>query len=104
MAKRWTEREINYLESKYLNQAVSITAKRLNRTEYAVVKKALEPAWVRCEKFSYDRPNKGKYWTDMEINYAKSMLRRGMSYREVAKELGRTQSGVAHKCAYIYNG
>lgn len=40
----------------------------------------------------------------MEINYAKSMLRRGMSYREVAKELGRTQSGVAHKCAYIYNG
>nr|DAV66952.1 MAG TPA: Pyocin activator protein PrtN [Caudoviricetes sp.] len=183
MAQRWTDREIRYLESKYLNQAVSITAKRLNRTERAVVKKALdiglskvhdvlsvnklaecfnvthkvvmkwinqydlpcrkfkcscctkymidlenfwkwaeqhkdiinwsryncttlalEPAWVRCEKFSYDRPNKGKYWTDMEIKYAKSMLRRGMSYREVAKELGRTQSGVAHKCAYIYNG
>ena len=183
MAQRWTDREIRYLESKYLNQAVSITAKRLNRTERAVVKKALdiglskvhdilsvnklaecfnvthkvvmkwinqydlpcrkfkcscctkymidlenfwkwaeqhkdiinwsryncmtlalEPAWVRCEKFLYDRPNKGKCWTDMEINYAKSMLRRGMSYREVAKELGRTQSGVAHKCAYIYNG
>lgn len=42
MARRWTEREIKYLESKYLNQAVSITAKRLNRTERAVVKKALD--------------------------------------------------------------
>ena len=39
MAQRWTDREIRYLESKYLNQAVSITAKRLNRTERAVVKK-----------------------------------------------------------------
>ena len=76
----------------------------INWSRYDCMTLALEPAWVRCEKFSYDRPNKGKYWTDMEINYAKSMLRRGMSYREVAKELGRTQSGVAHKCAYIYNG
>lgn len=42
MAQRWTDREIRYLESKYLNQAVSITAKRLNRTERAVVKKALD--------------------------------------------------------------
>ncbi|EGN45346.1 hypothetical protein HMPREF0991_02749 [Lachnospiraceae bacterium 2_1_58FAA] len=40
----------------------------------------------------------------MEINYAKSMLRRGMSYKDIAKELGRTRSGVAHKCVSIYNG
>lgn len=60
-------------------------------------------------------PDIAKQWLKQNTNnrkikeavvdaYAKSMLRRGMSYREVAKELGRTQSGVAHKCAYIYNG
>jgi hypothetical protein len=183
MAQRWTDREIKYLESKYLNQPTQITADRLNRTMRSVVKKAmqlglgknnniisanklaecfnvtpkvvlrwieqynlpckiihckngnrysveveefwmwakanknvinwtkydymtlaLEPEWVRQEKFSCKEPNKGKAWTVTEINSTKSMLRRGMSYKDIAKELGRTRSGVAHKCVSIYNG
>ena len=41
MAQRWTDREIKYLESKYLNQPTQITADRLNRTMKYVDKKAL---------------------------------------------------------------
>lgn len=42
MAQRWTDREIKYLESKYLNQPTQITADRLNRTMRSVVKKAMQ--------------------------------------------------------------
>lgn len=42
MAQRWTDREIRYLESKYLNQPTQITADRLNRTMRSVVKKAMQ--------------------------------------------------------------
>lgn len=76
----------------------------INWTKYDYMTLALEPEWVRQEKFSCKEPNKGKAWTVTEINSTKSMLRRGMSYKDIAKELGRTRSGVAHKCVSIYNG
>lgn len=75
----------------------------INWTKYECMTLALEPEWVRQEKFSCEEQNKGKIWTVTEINSMKSMLRRGMSYMEIAKELGRTKSGVAHKGVCIYN-
>lgn len=42
MRREWTEQEIIYLKSRYLKQPVSVTAKKLNRTEYSVKRKAIK--------------------------------------------------------------
>ena len=51
------------------------------------------------EKLEKDRKKTVKTkvrWTDYEKNRAKILKKRGLSYREIAEELGRTRKAVIH--------
>lgn len=75
----------------------------INWSKYECGTLALEPEWVRKEKMYYEHKNTRKKWTDEDLRRTKTLLRLDKTHKEIAKELGRTKSGVAHKCAYIYN-
>lgn len=75
----------------------------INWSKYECGTLALEPEWVRKEKMYYEYSNTRKKWTDEDLRRAKVLLRLDKTQKEIARELGRTQNGVAHKCACIYN-
>lgn len=181
MRREWTEWEEQYLKKRYLSQPVEKTAKKLNRTETSVRRKAArmrlnhytdelnaktlakcfnsdlsvvvrwiekfdlpckivecktqtryviqmdnfwtwakqhkdvinwskynscslhpEPVWLRNEVLNYKTPNSRKRFTDEEIRNVKWLLKRGLTYKEIAEETSRSYNSINHLCRKIY--
>lgn len=68
----------------------------INWSKYECGTLALEPEWVRQEKMSYEYSNTREKWTDEDLRKVKLLLKADKTYKEVAKELGRTYYGILH--------
>lgn len=61
-----------------------------------------EPGWVAEQVRSYTTTMHRKKITDMEKERIKIMLRKGMTYKEIAEQIGRSYNSINHICRYIY--
>lgn len=68
----------------------------INWSKYECGTLALEPEWVRQEKMSYEYSHTREKWTDEDLRKVKLLLKTDKTYKEVAKELGRTYYGILH--------
>lgn len=68
----------------------------INWSKYECGTLALEPDWVRREKMSYEYSHTREKWTDEDLRKVKLLLKTDKTYKEVAKELGRTYYGILH--------
>lgn len=61
-----------------------------------------DPEWVRDAVLNCSITNKSKKYTEQEIINIKHMLRRGLTYKEIAKETGRSYYGIMSLCQSIW--
>ena len=76
--------------------------KEINWSNYELKSILPEPEWVKKEKQNCLTKKKHTKITDTEIIQVKNMIRKGMSYRKIALEIGRTEYTVYYiKQRYI---
>lgn len=75
----------------------------INWSKYEKLSICPEPSWLDdVVKSSINTRHRSKYTQD-EILRVKSMLYKGMSYSEIAEQMGRTYYGISHLCRRIYS-
>lgn len=90
MAKKWTKEEEDYLRKKYPGRkSVAFIAKKLGRTEHAIIEKAYRLHIV-----------KGLYYTEKQIEYLEKNSSK-KSYEYIAKRLNRSYISVKKKMMYL---
>lgn len=63
-----------------------------------------EPIWLRIKRKKDIKEGNDftlKYWTNSEIEELKFLFKKGLTYQEIAKRIGRTKSAVSHKLIRI---
>ncbi len=68
----------------------------INWSRYEICSILPEPRWVEFEKARYRTRRHRQRFTDNEIIQVKHMLHRGLSAKEIATEIGRTEEGIKH--------
>lgn len=68
----------------------------INWSRYELCSILPEPRWVEFEKSRYKTTRHRKRFTDNEIVQVKHMIHRGMTFKEIAAELGRTDESIKH--------
>ena len=74
----------------------------INWTKYNSKSICPEPPWLKDELANYSTPRSRARYTQQEIITIKNMLHRGLSYREIAEEMGRSYHAINHLCRKIY--
>lgn len=74
----------------------------INWRKYEKMSICPEPAWLDTEIKQYIAPKSREKYTQEEIVRIKNMLHRGLKYKEIAVQMGRTYYGISHLCRNIY--
>lgn len=74
----------------------------INWSKYEEMSLCPEPMWLKQAIDEYGTPNSRKRFTEQEIIIVKNLLHRGLQYREIAEEIGRSYYSVSHLCRNIY--
>lgn len=61
-----------------------------------------EPDWLEDAINNCKSPKLRKRYTQEEIVMVKNLLHRGLNYKEIAKQMGRSYYGISHLCREIY--
>lgn len=61
-----------------------------------------EPEWVREEVKNYKTPMSRQKYTEEEKEKIRFLLRKGMNYREISEEIGRSYYSVVHAGRNVY--
>lgn len=61
-----------------------------------------EPEWVRMEKANYKQVNHRKRFTEDEKRKIRFLFSKGLNYRDVADEMGRSYYSINHLAKTIY--
>ena len=75
---------------------------KINWTNFQENSIVPQPEWVREQKLNYKIRNHRKKFTEQDRILMLGMLRKGMSYRQIAETMGRTYEGIKHYCRTIY--
>lgn len=102
----WSEKEENLVWRLYdEGHKPAAIAKVVGRTESAITSKLhlmrRERGLVRKRKSMNGGDRHGKPWTAEEVKQLRELCEKGVKYRLIAKELGRTKSGVWTKAMEI---
>ena len=90
--RRWTEEEINTIESLFkIGKTYEEIGVIMNRSEWSVANT------LRNLGYSYRIP---KYWKGSELKYLQENYKE-LSYKEIAKKLGRTEKAISAKIAEL---
>lgn len=68
----------------------------INWSKYEIGSLLPEPEWVMKAKIEFKTPKHRTRFTDLEKNQIKAMMTRGISYKDIAIELGRTHDSIMH--------
>ena len=74
----------------------------INWSKYEIGSVLPEPDWVKNEKRNYNQYRSRERFTEKEISTIKGLLRRNLSYREIAEIVGRSYYSINHICRNIY--
>ena len=69
---------------------------QINFNKYQLGSLLPEPEWVRVEKRDYKTYKSRMKYEAEEKRKIKNMIMKGMSYKEISEELGRTYYGIVH--------
>ena len=61
-----------------------------------------QPEWAHEQKLNYKTKNHRKKFTEQDRILMMGMLRKGMSYRQIAEVMERTYDSINHYCRTIY--
>ena len=75
----------------------------INWSRYEIGTLLPEPNWVKEEKSNLKTSNHRKRFTDYEKASIKTMLYKGMTYKEIAQATGRTYYSINHLCGKIFS-
>lgn len=74
----------------------------INWSKYEIGSILPEPEWARMEKSSYKHPKSRRKISAQEKLLIKNLLRKNMSYKEIAEEIGRSYDSVKHIGKTLY--
>ena len=74
----------------------------INWSKYERMSLFPEPKWLYDTIKNYKTVKTRQKYTEYEIVRIKSMLHKGLSYREIANQLGRSYYGISDFCRKIY--
>lgn len=75
---------------------------KINWAGYELKSILPEPEWVNEIVRAYPKKRSRKKITEHEKNQIRNMLRKGMSYKEISEQIGRSYYSVNHICRTIY--
>lgn len=75
---------------------------KINWSKYKKMSICPEPKWLNEEIEKYSVGNHRRKYTSEDIIRVKNMLHKGMTYSEIASQMGRTYYGISHLCREIY--
>lgn len=94
--KDWTFSEIEYLKQNYREMKVNDIAKDLGRSIHSVYSMQSRLKKEGALDFCFEK-NSGKKWGPEEIQKVKDLRRKGITCREIAEAIGRSQQAVKSK-------
>lgn len=68
----------------------------INWSKYELMSLPPEPDWVKKEKNTYDKVKGRTPISETDISMIHSLVRRGFTYKEIGKKIGRTETSVKH--------
>ena len=75
---------------------------KINWTNFQENSIVPQPEWVREQKLNHKIRNHRKKFTEQDRILMMGMLRKGMSYRQIAETMERTYDSINHYCRTIY--
>ena len=75
---------------------------KINWTNFQENSIVPQPNWVHEQKLNFKTKNHRKKFTEQDRILMMGMLRKGMSYRQIAEVMGRTYNSINHYCRTIY--
>lgn len=74
----------------------------INWSKYERMSLFPEPNWIDDAIGNYKKTRSREKYTSGEIITIKNLLRKGLNYREIAEQLGRSYYGISKLCRKIY--
>lgn len=74
----------------------------INWGKYELMSMCPEPRWLEEEIQNYTTTKSRKKFTQQEIVEIKNLLHRGLNYKEIATQMGRSYYSINHLCRTIY--
>ena len=74
----------------------------INWNKYELMSMCPEPRWLEEEIQNYTTTKSRKKFTQQEIVEIKNLLHRGLNYKEIATQMGRSYYSINHLCRTIY--
>lgn len=75
---------------------------KINWSKYQRYSLVPEPEWVKDAIREYKTPKAGKKFTQQEIVLVKNLLKRDLTYRQIAEQMGRSYYSISRLCRKIY--
>ena len=75
---------------------------KINWTNFQENSIVPQPRWVHEQKLNFKTRNHRKRFTEQDRVLMMGMLRKGMSYKQIAEAMGRTYNSINHYCGTIY--
>lgn len=74
----------------------------INWSRYERLTMCPEPNWLEETIKNYNTPKSRNRFTEQEVVSVKGMLHRGLNYKEIALQMGRSYYSIKHLCRKIY--
>ena len=74
----------------------------VNWSKYEMMSLPPEPKWLDDTIKNCSKMKSRQKYTEYEIITVKNLLHKGLTYRDIAEQIGRSYYGVSHLCRKIY--
>ena len=74
----------------------------INWSKYEFMSMCPEPKWLEEPVKNYSTSKSRKKFTEQEIIMIKGLLHKGLNYREISEQTGRSYYSINHLCRHIY--